>query len=250
MRKLIAALACRNTSNRLYGKPLQNLDLNKTILDELVNSIKEKKVVKKICLGIANGQSNLAFKEFALQNNLSFIFGDEIDVLLRLIKCGNHLKATDILRITSENPFVYLDNIEKVWDIHKKNNNDLTATDGGPLGTHYEIYKLSTLKTSHARGSKKHKSEHCDSYVMDNLNKFRVQIIELPKKLLRYEYRLTVDNPEDLIVCRAIYKKLKRNSPNIPLSRIIKFLDKNKDIADLNIEYPRMTRIWPKSLYI
>ena len=25
---------------------------------------------------------------------------------------------------------------------------------------------------------------------------------------------------------------------------------KNKDIADLNIEYPRMTRIWPKSLYI
>jgi len=37
MRKLVAALACRNTSNRLFGKPMQNLDNNKTILDELVN---------------------------------------------------------------------------------------------------------------------------------------------------------------------------------------------------------------------
>ena len=30
MRKLIAALACRNTSNRLFGKPMQNLDSKKT----------------------------------------------------------------------------------------------------------------------------------------------------------------------------------------------------------------------------
>ena len=44
----------------------------------------------------------------------------------------NHTKATDILRITTENPFVYLDNIENAWQIHKNNNNDLTATDGGP----------------------------------------------------------------------------------------------------------------------
>ena len=27
-----------------------------------------------------------------------------------------------------------------------KNNNDLTATDGGPLGTHFEIFKLNALK--------------------------------------------------------------------------------------------------------
>ena len=33
MRKLIAALACRNTSNRLFGKPMQNLDSKKTILE-------------------------------------------------------------------------------------------------------------------------------------------------------------------------------------------------------------------------
>ena len=40
MRKLVAALACRNTGSRLFGKPMQNLDNNNFILGELVNSLK------------------------------------------------------------------------------------------------------------------------------------------------------------------------------------------------------------------
>ena len=45
-KKLIAALACRNFSHRLYGKPLQNLDANKnvTILDYLIRKLKKIKV--------------------------------------------------------------------------------------------------------------------------------------------------------------------------------------------------------------
>ena len=226
---------------------MQNLDNNNFILGELVNSLKKHRIIKKICLGIANGPSNYSFKEYALKNNLSYIFGDEIDVLSRLIKCAVHTKGTDVLRITTENPFVYLDNIENAWKLHKKNNNDVTSTDGGPLGTHFEIFKLETLKISHKYGSTKHRSEHCDGYVMDNMNKFKVQIIDLPKKLLRSEFRLTVDNPEDLILCRKLYERFKEFSPKIPLLKIIKFLDQNPKIADINKQYLRKIRIWKKN---
>ena len=58
---------------------------------------------------------------------------------------------------------------------------------------------------------------------MDNMDKFKVQIIDLPKKLLRSEFRLTVDNPEDLILCRKLYERFKEFSPKIPLLKIIKF---------------------------
>ena len=36
-RRLVAALACRNSGSRLFGKPLQNLDVecNYSILDNL-----------------------------------------------------------------------------------------------------------------------------------------------------------------------------------------------------------------------
>ena len=39
MRKLVAAFACRVGGNRLYGKPLQNLDFeqNITVLDQMLD---------------------------------------------------------------------------------------------------------------------------------------------------------------------------------------------------------------------
>ena len=45
-RKLVAALACRNQGSRLYGKPLQNLDVENgiRIIDNIIQ------VLKKHCI--------------------------------------------------------------------------------------------------------------------------------------------------------------------------------------------------------
>ena len=45
--------------------------------------------------------------------------------------------------------------------------------------------------------------------------------------------RLTVDNPEDLIVCKAVYKNFIGLAPRIPLEKIISFLDMNKELLQL-----------------
>ena len=54
MRKLVAAIAVRNTGSRLYGKPIQNLDIENgiTILDNLVDCIKTINCINDVCLGI------------------------------------------------------------------------------------------------------------------------------------------------------------------------------------------------------
>ena len=44
---------------------------------------------------------------------------------------------------------------------------------------------------------------------------------------------LTVDYPEDLVVCRKVYEHFKDFSPNIPLMEVVKFLDKNKQLLKL-----------------
>ena len=43
MTKLVAAIAVRNTGSRLYGKPMQNLDIMDgiAILDNLVDCIRQ-----------------------------------------------------------------------------------------------------------------------------------------------------------------------------------------------------------------
>ena len=76
-RKLVAALACRNRGARLYGKPLQNLDVQEgiRIIDNLVLCLKSIPVIDEIVLGISEGDDNLIFKTVAAKHHISFIVG-------------------------------------------------------------------------------------------------------------------------------------------------------------------------------
>ena len=114
-RKLVAAIACRNTGSRLYGKPLQNLDIvnGYRIIDYIIDSIKMLDCVDEIVLGVSEGIENEIFIDIAKQKNIKYIIGDEINVLQRLIRCGEVSNATDIFRITSESP----SNINKFFEL-------------------------------------------------------------------------------------------------------------------------------------
>ena len=54
--------------------------------------------------------------------------------------------------------------------------------------------------------------------------------IDPPEKLARKDMRLTVDYPEDLIVCRAVYEKFKDSAPKMPLLDVVDFLDENTQL--------------------
>ncbi len=225
-KKLVAILACRNGGSRLYAKPLQNLDEKKQlkIIDYLVSSLKKVRCIDEIVLSISKKKENLEYINIAKKNSLRFILGDDLNVLSRLISAAKLTKATDILRITSESPFPYLENLNNIWIKHSKNNYDATFLDNIIDGCGFEIIKLKSLILSLKQGKKKHKSELCTLYIRENYKKFNINRIYLNKKFFRKDLRLTVDNPEDLIICKEIYKNFKNKK--ISLDKIIKFLDK------------------------
>jgi spore coat polysaccharide biosynthesis protein SpsF len=235
MRKLVAALACRNKGSRLYAKPLQNLDINQgiSILDNIVACLKQIPMIDEIVLGVANGVENDSFVEYAQFNNISCIRGDEEDVLGRLIHCGDLEEATDVFRSTSESPFPYFDLINEAWAKHVDNNNDATFLDNIIDGCGFEILSLDALKKSHNEGEDRHRSELCTLYIRENKDQFNLEYIEPPKKLARKDIRLTVDFPEDLVVCRAVYEKFKNYAPKIPLLDAVDFLDDNAQLLKL-----------------
>ncbi len=246
-RKLVAVLACRNGGSRLYAKPLQNLDNKKNIttLQFLITNLKKQKAVDEIGLAISNKKENLIYKEIAKKNSIKFISGDDINVLSRLIKCGNALKATDILRITTESPFPYLLNLKKIWKIHSSQNYDATFLDNIIDGCGFEIISLKSLKISQKNGKKKHQSEMCTLYIRENFKRFKILKIKTNKDLLRKDLRLTIDNPEDLIVCKKIFEKFKNDPYN--LKKIISYLDKNPSLKKLTQKYCKHGY---KSMYI
>ena len=235
MKKLVACLACRNQGTRLYGKPLQNLDIKKrlTVLEYMIDSIQNYSAVTDIVLGISEGSDNIAFKDFAKINDVDFIVGNQEDVLQRLIQCCEKVNGTDIFRLTTESPFTYFESIEKAWSQHVNGDFDLTTLDQSPDGSGYEITKLEAYKYSWKFGDNRHRSELCSLFIRENKDKFNIGYVDIPEKIRRTDIRLTIDYPEDLVLCRAVYKEFEQFAPLIPLDKIIDFLDLNPQLKAL-----------------
>jgi spore coat polysaccharide biosynthesis protein SpsF len=234
-RKLVAALAVRNQGSRLYGKPLQNLHIESstTILTNIVECLKSIDCIDEIVLGVAEGIENDIFIVYAKNRDLQFILGNEIDVLARLIACGELVNGTDIFRVTSESPFPSYGYVQQAWEQHLLTGADATFYDNVVDGCGFEIIKLDALKDAHKNGEDRHRTELCTLYLRENSDKFNLMKINTPDRFVRTDLRLTVDNPEDLIVCKAVYKNFVELAPRIPLEKIIEFLDMNPNLITL-----------------
>jgi spore coat polysaccharide biosynthesis protein SpsF len=234
-RKLVACLACRNKGTRLYGKPLQNLDIENrlTVLDYMITAIKGYSEVHDIVLAISEGIENLPYIDIANNHQVKYIIGNEEDVLNRLIDACEFAGGTDIFRVTTESPFTFYEMIANAWIQHINRGADLTALDNLPDGAGFEITKLSAYKKAWHRGNERHRSELCSLFIRENKSDFKIDFVEIEKIYRRVDIRLTIDYPEDLILCRAVYTTFKDKAPYIPLKDIITFLDENPSIKSV-----------------
>lgn len=232
MRKLAAVLACRNNGTRLYGKPMQNLDIKKgiSILDQLIALLKTVPEIDDIVLAISEGSHNTAFIDYAKKNHLIYVTGNEKDMLMRLILGAEKVGATDIFRVTTECPFIMFEKIQEAWKLHINENNDATFLDNVVVGANFEIITLATMKKSHEKGEEKHRSEYSTSYIREHNQDFKIKQLEVPKEYMRDDIRITCDMPEDLIVLRTIYKEFSNLTPLIPLKNIIAFIDQREEL--------------------
>ena len=238
-RRLVAAVACRNQGSRLYGKPIQNLDVSGgvRILDNIVSCLRMIGCIDEIVLGISEGTDNEVFKDIADAKGLRYVVGDQADVLSRLVCCGQLAGATDIFRVTSESPFLYFEPVEDLWRKHQQEQADATLMDDIIDGCGFEIIAQQALEISHAKGEKRHRSELCSLYIREHNESFKIIKASPPDALIRKDLRLTVDNPEDLVVCRAVYGAFRAVAPRISVAEIIRFLDANPRLIELTAPF-------------
>jgi spore coat polysaccharide biosynthesis protein SpsF len=230
--KIVATLACRNNSKRLYGKPLQLLE-NYSVLEYMVNRIREHSEISDIVLAISEVKGNEAFIELAERNQLKYVVGDDRDVLGRLIKACEYAGGDTVYRVTTESPFGYLEGLKEAIASHNEKKADYTAHARLPDGVLFELIKLSALKTSHQNGEYKHRSELVNLYIEENPDKFVKNILQIESKWQRPDYRLTIDFPEDLIFCRKIIRHFGGDDKYIPYKALVSFLDEQPQLRSM-----------------
>ncbi len=235
--KVVATLACRVQSKRLYAKPLQLIDIENevTILEYLVGFLKSCDGIDEIVLAISEGLENKPFEILAQKMGLKYVIGPEQDVQKRLIMSADKAGGDIVYRVTTECPFIYMDTFNETLGKHIKNSADLTVIEGLPEGTYYELINLKALKKAHDQGEERHRSELCTLYMFENPDKFYLQRLRIGSpKLQCPDVRLTVDYPEDLIVIREVYKALKKENEYIKIEDIIDYLDVHPKLKEIN----------------
>ncbi len=237
-KKLVAILACRNNSSRLYAKPLQFLDINKkiTVIDHIIKNLKKIKVINEIVLGIANSKENIIYENIAKKNGIRYFYGPEKNVVKRMLNCAQYTNATDIFRVTSESPFLFNEMVNSLWREYKKEKYDAVFLDNIIDGCGFEIFSLNSLKQSFIHSKNDYK-EFVTKYIRKNNKKFKILKYTPHKKFFRRDLRLTIDYPEDLIVCREVYRQKKLKNKKFKLEEIIKFLDSRPELKKLIGKY-------------
>ena len=199
----------------------------------IVNNLRARPEIDEIVLAISEARGNDAFIEYAEKENLKYVSGDDRDVLMRLIWACESAGGDTLYRVTSESPYGYLDGLTEAIKSHKEQDADYTTHGNLPDGVMFELIKLEALKISHEKGECKHRSELVTLYINENPEIFKLNILQIAKKWQRPDYRLTIDFPEDLILCRQIMRHFGGDSKHIPYVDLIKYLDANPQMLKL-----------------
>jgi spore coat polysaccharide biosynthesis protein SpsF (cytidylyltransferase family) len=149
-----------------------------------------------------------------------------------------------VFRITTECPFIAWEMVGDAWREHVARNNEITVLDGVCEGCGFEIYRLDALERAWNSAAAEERSEYANAYPRRHQDQFRIGIIDAPPPLDRMDVRLTVDYPEDLVLCRHIFRDLEDRGPLIPLADIVAYCDAHPALYDLVKPFNVPGRVW------
>ncbi len=235
MHKSVILIAVRMKSKRLPNKALAVVE-GQTITEHLIDRMKKSKNADKVILCTSTHPDDAPLLEVAEKKGIYAFAGDELDVMKRFIDAVQvHAPDADIVvRVTGDNPLTSPYFIDNAIEHHIKTKADYTSTSELPQGTKGEVISLSALKKAFELAENSKFSEYMTWYFTKNPEFFKMEKAPVDEDMKRPHYRFTVDNPEDLELIKAIYKKLYTPGKIIPLKDAIKFVDDNPELAKIN----------------
>ena len=211
----------------LAGRPL---------LEVLLERIASCPALDTVALATSSRPENAPLVDMANRMGISAFRGDEDDVLRRLVDCARHMGADHVVRVTGDNPLTDLETLARLVALHLEERSDYTYVPGDALlmGILSEVVSRAALERSWQKGETRHRSELTTLYIKEHPEEFRIVAGALPDGLYRPEYRLTVDEAEDVALLQEIFARLQRPGQLVTTREAIALLDREPELARIN----------------
>ena len=194
-------------STRLPGKvlrPIGQLPLLGHVLGRLALS---KHVVGAV-VATSNLSQDDAIFDFCQQQQVNCFRGSELDVLDRYYQCAKHYGFKHVVRLTADNPFTDIEELDSLIELHLQEVNAFTHSFAElPIGVGAEIFSFDALEQSWREGHAAHHREHVDEYMLENPDIFKTGVLHAPVSKKMPELRLTVDTEDDWLKADALVRQ-------------------------------------------
>jgi spore coat polysaccharide biosynthesis protein SpsF len=202
----------------------------------LLERIATARVLDGCVLATSMKPENDALVELARASGWAVFRGDEDDVLRRHVDCAHELSADHVVRVTGDNPLTDLETLERLVELHRQAEADYTYVPGDALlmGILPELISTAALERSWERGEARHRSELVTLYIKEHPSEFRIQTTELPEGLYRPQFRLTVDEAEDVTLMQALFERLAGPGRVVTTRAALELLEREPELAQIN----------------
>ena len=238
VRKLnkVLVIQARLDSSRFPEKILKKVGVKKSISLQ-IERLKRCKLVDKIVLAVPDAKINEPLVKIAKKLNINYFLGNKLNVLDRYYKASKEHKADIVIRSTGDCPFIDPYIVDKLIEKILKYKFDYVTNTNPPTfpdGLDVEVFNFKSLEQAWIKAKTLEEKEHVTPFLRksDSFKKYN-----FVKKIDTSNFRLTLDEPEDLEVLNKTLKGM--NKKNFNYKDIDKFIIKNKKVFALNKSFSR-----------
>jgi spore coat polysaccharide biosynthesis protein SpsF len=233
--RVLVVVSARMASSRCPGKALAPL-AGRPLLEVLLERMASVRGVDGVVLATSDKEENDALADLARRAGFEAFRGEEDDVLWRHVDCARAFDADHVVRVTGDNPLTDVETTEALVALHGHTGADYTYVPGDALlmGILSEVISRDALERSWEKGEPRHRSELVTLYIKEHPREFAIATAELPPGLYRPDYRLTVDEPDDVRLMQEVFARLGAPGHLVTTREAVELLDAHPELARIN----------------
>lgn len=251
MANTVAVIQARQGSSRLPGKTLTSLWGKQTTLEMMIERLRPSKTLDKIVVATTDLPADDAIDSVCKILQIDCFRGSSADVLSRYFQTAQEHKADHVVRLTADCPFQDYLVVDALVETFLNASVDYAANaliPTYPDGFDAEIMSIKALTTAFQNATLKSDREHVTPYIHRHPEQFK--ILNLPYHRDVSHLRLTLDEPSDLQVMRAMADALFKSGHYVHLEEMLAYAVSHPELIEINGSIPRnedhLTPRYPK----
>ena len=190
-------IQARMGATRLSGKVLKPI-AGKVLLDHVLGRLSLLRYPVTVIVATSDLPQDDAIARHCADRGVAVFRGSEADVLDRYYQCARENCFEHVVRLTGDNPFTDIAELQRLIEQHLSQGNDYTHSFGSmPLGVGADIFAFAALERSVQDGHAPNHREHVNEYIQENPELFKIGVLEVAAAKQRRDLRLTVDTEAD-----------------------------------------------------